>query len=82
MLDEKTKLLNMQFERLIHLIVTMTVGMATLISCLATIVYKINSLLIIDGVLIILFFFYILHYRKLENTVQSWYSSLDKPKLS
>lgn len=78
MVDEKTKLLNMQFERLIHLIVTMTVGIATLISCLATIISQNNLLLIVDVVLIVLFFFYILHYRKLENTTQNWYSNLEK----
>lgn len=80
MVDDKTKLLNMQFERLIHLIVTMTVGLATLISCLATIISENGLLLIVDGILIVLFFFYILHYRKLENEAQRWYSNLDKIK--
>jgi hypothetical protein len=70
----KTKFLHLQIERLIHLLVTLTVGLATLISCFVTMISQIFPLFILDGILIILFLAYILHYRKLENTAQSWYS--------
>jgi membrane-associated protease RseP (regulator of RpoE activity) len=76
----QTKLLHLQIERLIHLLVTMTVGLATLISCYVTMINRMLPLIILDGILIILFFAYILHYRKLENTAQSWYATLDKLK--
>jgi len=68
-----TAFTHLQVERLIHLIVTMTVGIATLVSCVATFVVPAPALLVVDVVLIVLFLAYILHYRKLENTAQSWY---------
>jgi hypothetical protein len=70
----KTKFLHLQIERFIHLFVTLTVGLATLISCYVTMISQIFPLFILDGILMVLFFAYILHYRKLENTAQSWYS--------
>ncbi len=76
----KTKFLHLQIERLIHLLVTLTVGLAMLISSFVLIFNPNNLLFILDGILIILFFSYLLHYRKLENTAQSWYKLLDKLK--
>jgi hypothetical protein len=69
----RSNLLHLQFERLIHLIVTMTVGLATLISCFVSMINQIVPLFLLDGILMILFIAYIVHYRKLENTTQSWY---------
>lgn len=68
--------LHFQIERMIHLVVTMTVGLATLISCFASIQFQMEALYILDVMLIMLFFAYILHYRRLENTAQSWYPLL------
>jgi len=76
----KTRLLHLQIERLIHLLVTLTVGLAALASCCMTVIYKSNLFGVLDVILIVLFFAYILHYRKLENTTQGWYSTLDKIK--
>lgn len=73
----QTKLLHLQIERIIHLLVTLTVGIATLISCFVTMTFPLVPLFILDGILMVLFFAYILHYRKLENTAQSWYSLHD-----
>jgi hypothetical protein len=72
----QTMFLHLQIERCIHLVVTMTVGIATLISCFASIQYQVIPLLVVDALLITLFFAYILHYRKLENTAQGWYPLL------
>jgi hypothetical protein len=76
----KITLLHFQLERIIHLVVTMTVGIATLLSCFATMQFQNIALYILDGILMILFFCYILHYRKLENTAQSWYPLLNELK--
>lgn len=67
------KLSQLQTERLIHLLVMLTVGIATLISCFITMTSQILPLFLLDGIFMVLFFAYILHYRKLENTTQSWY---------
>jgi hypothetical protein len=75
-----TKFLHLQIERLIHLLVTLTVGLAALISCLATMAYPMVPLYVLDAILMILFLAYILHYRKLENTAQSWYVLFDTLK--
>ena len=69
---------HLQKERLIHLLVTLTVGLAALISCFAATANPITPFLVLVGILFILFFAYIIHYRKLENTAQGWYTLLDK----
>lgn len=74
----ESKFFHLQTERLIHLLVTLTVGLATIISCFVTMISQIFPLFVLDGIFMILFFAYILHYRKLENTAQSWYSLQDK----
>ena len=72
------KLEYLQHERLIHLLVTLTVGLACLISCLFSLSYYLVPLFILDSILMFLFLAYIIHYRKLENTTQSCYQTLDK----
>jgi hypothetical protein len=74
----KVRFLYLQIERMIHLVVTMTVGLATLLACFASIQLQMVSLYVLDSMLIVLFFAYILHYRKLENTAQSWYRILNE----
>ena len=62
-----------QHERLIHLLVTIFVGIVMSISFFATLIIKGTYLLIICTPLLVLFVAYIFHYRFLENTTQNWY---------
>ena len=72
----KLQLRNLQHERLIHLLVTLTVGLATLISCLSLTQYFSPVILLLTLILLPLFGAYIFHYRQLENTTQYWYRLL------
>lgn len=71
-----------QHERLIHLLVTIFVGICMLITSVSVIITEIPSLLLLAVPLIILFIAYIIHYRFLENTTQRWYTLLEEIKLS
>jgi len=62
-----------QHERLIHLLVTMFVGITMTLTFLVTIVTEVPVLLALDIILLVLFTGYIFHYRFLENTTQGWY---------
>jgi hypothetical protein len=62
-----------QHERLIHLLVTIFVGISMLLCTLTTIITLVPYLFYLDIPLLILFLAYIIHYRFLENTTQSWY---------
>ena len=62
-----------QYERIIHLMVSLVVGLACLISCLSTLSHPLFPLYLIDIILGILFLAYLNYYRRLENTAQSWY---------
>lgn len=66
-----------QHERLIHLIVTMTVALLTLISLGIAILSRMMTMLIMTGVLAVLLIPYILHYYLLENEVQKMYVQYD-----
>ena len=78
--EHKAKVTQIQHERLIHLLVTMTVCIAMVLCVLTTIITSKASLLYLDFPLIALFTAYILHYRFLENTTQSWYKLTDRIK--
>jgi len=67
---------HLQHERLIHLLVTLTVGLATLISTLVTLSHPLLPLIVLDAILGTLFLAYIIHYRRLENSTQSCYPLL------
>lgn len=68
---------HMQHERLIHLMVTLAMGLF-LIAILAISMFKPNPLMhILTGLLLILLCFYIAHYYFLENTIQHWYRLMD-----
>jgi hypothetical protein len=67
-----------QHERLIHLLVTIFVGLVMIMSLLATVITEKMLLVYLDIPLLILFTAYIFHYRFLENTTQSWYKLEDK----
>lgn len=62
-----------QHERLIHLLVTIFVGISMLLCFLTTIITQKFYLLLLDIPLFFLFIGYIFHYRYLENTTQTWY---------
>jgi hypothetical protein len=75
-----SKFLHFQLERIIHLAVSLTVGLAGLISCLASAYFRSPYFFILDIILMILFLAYLVYYRKLENTAQAWYLLQDKLK--
>lgn len=62
-----------QHERLIHLLVTIFVGIVMAMSSLVTVITEEPYLLLLDLPLLALFMAYIIHYRFLENTTQNWY---------
>lgn len=67
-----------QHERLVHLIVTMTVALLTLLSMGIALVTQIMTLLLLTAVLAVLLIPYILHYYLLENEVQKMYMQYDR----
>jgi len=77
---EKHKLMikRIQHERLIHLLVTIFVGLSLVLSFLVTVITGNFLMLLLDIPLLILFMAYLFHYRFLENTTQSWYTLEDK----
>ena len=62
-----------QHERLIHLIVTVLFGLATVISIPACLITLEPALMVLGGLFICLLFPYIIHYFHLENGVQQLY---------
>jgi len=67
-----------QHERLVHLIVTMTVGLATLMLVVSTLQFPLIPLIFGDVILVTLFVVYLIHYRSLENGIQKTYELLDE----
>lgn len=65
-----------QHERLIHLIVTLSFALLTLVSILISKIYC--SFIFITIILLICLAFYIIHYYYLENGVQYLYKQYDK----
>lgn len=76
--NHQLMLSRIQHERLIHLLVTIFVGIVMTLTFLTTTVTQIQVLVLLDLILIILFTGYIFHYRFLENTTQSWYKLEDE----
>ena len=74
----RTMIARIQHERLIHLLVTIFVGLIMSISAFITIMMQKTDLLFLCIPLLFLFVAYLLHYRFLENTTQSWYILDDK----
>ena len=62
-----------QHERLIHIIVTMFVGLVMSIGAFITIITQKSDFLLFVFFLLVLFVAYLFHYRFLENTTQNWY---------
>ena len=76
----KLMISRIQHERLIHLLVTIFVGVVMTLFFMITLMTKEVLVVFIDGPLLILFTAYIFHYRFLENTTQSWYKIEDSIK--
>ena len=67
-----------QHERLIHLIVTVTFAILTLISIVASLVICQPSLFVLTLLFLVLLIPYIMHYYTLENEVQKMYTQYDR----
>lgn len=67
-----------QHERLIHLIVTVTFALLTVLSIFTFLTLAQIGLLVLSALLIILLVPYIRHYYILENGVQKLYTYYDK----
>lgn len=63
----------MQHERLIHLLVMLTIAILFFISMMVSLIYQMTALIMVDLLLLILLVPYIFHYFKLENGVQKMY---------
>ncbi len=70
-----------QHERLIHLIVTVLFGLATVITVPAYLITHEIALLVLTGLFIVLLVPYIVHYFNLENGVQQLYLYYNKLEL-
>lgn len=68
----------LQHERLVHLIVMLFIALTALICMALYLLFTIWLFLVAFGLLLLLTFFYILHYYKLENTVIQWYWVYDE----
>jgi uncharacterized membrane protein len=78
--DHKEMITKIQQERLIHLLVTIFVGLVTVASSFIAVITKETFFSIFSIPLIFLFLGYLLHYRFLENTTQNWYQLEDQIK--
>lgn len=67
------EIMNLQHERLIHLVVTMFVGLFLLITFALLVFAPRWEVVMLLFILLILFGFYIRHYFRLENGVQKLY---------
>ncbi len=66
-----------QHERIVHLIVMITVAILTMMSVGLSFM-KFNEMFIVAGMFFVLLVPYIFHYMYLENTVQKMYLKYDK----
>lgn len=66
-----------QHERIVHLIVMITVAILTMMS-VGFAFLKFNEMFIVAGMLFVLLVPYIFHYMYLENTVQKMYLNYDE----
>ena len=74
----KLMIARIQHERIIHLLVTIFVGLVFTSLSLVIIITKQPILIALWIPILFLFFGYLIHYRFLENTTQSWYILEDK----
>lgn len=67
-----------QHERLVHLIVTVTFAILTLISIVVALMICNPALYVLTLLLVVLLIPYIMHYYTLENEVQKMYGQYDR----
>ena len=67
-----------QHERIVHLIVTVTFAILTMMSIIASIMISNQMLLVLTLLFLVLLVPYIMHYYTLENEVQKMYTQYDK----
>ena len=67
-----------QHERLVHLIVTVTFALLFMMTVGMFFITEMMSLLLLDGLFLVLLIPYISHYYLLENGVQKLYTVYDK----
>ena len=72
----------MQQERLAHLITMMFVCLFFLLALGFTLIYTGLPCMLLTGLLLILSAAYLLHYYRLENSVQRWYALSDRIRKS
>jgi len=68
----------MQHERLVHLLVTLTVAVLMVMSLILMVIHTKPEVLVLLVLLLVLLIPYIFHYFFLENTVQEWYKLMDE----
>lgn len=76
--DMLNHILFYQHERLIHLIVTIFVGISTILFFLAMIYFEEILFILLFIILLLLFIPYIFHYYFLENSIQRLYILYDE----
>jgi|SRR3989339_608236 len=67
----------MQHERLVHLIVTLFVGLFMLLAFGLSVLRPGIFLFLLTGIFLVLELFYLVHYFRLENRIQGWYGLAD-----
>lgn len=67
-----------QHERLVHLIVTVTFAILTLISLVASLFICTPAMFLLTILFLVLLIPYIMHYYTLENEVQKMYTQYDR----
>lgn len=68
----------LQHERLIHLWVTLAFALFLIMALVVTWLFPTTLLFVLDVILLVVILCYILHYYKLENTVQRWYGKYNE----
>lgn len=79
--DVLTNIMFFQHERLVHLIVTVFVGIIAILFFLAALYFENLAMLVLFLLLLCLFIPYIFHYYFLENNVQKLYNLYEQAKL-
>jgi hypothetical protein len=72
----------MQHERLVHLITMLFVCLFTLLAGGFASVMPTIACFVLSALLLILAVAYVIHYYRLENSIQKWYALSDQIKLS
>lgn len=76
--EHLTQIAFFQHERLVHLIVTVTFAILTMMSIIASIMISNPMLLVLTLLFLVLLVPYIMHYYTLENEVQKMYNQYDE----